>query len=89
MDMLVPLSYVALSDLWTYFTKPDRFRRFPELNQATNLNKKKDTLERKVHGSTQNFEHLAVKMRDHFGLKQDCVPNVVVKNISTAQLICI
>jgi hypothetical protein len=39
-DMLVSPSDVAVSDLWTYLTKPDLFI-FPEFNQVTNLNKKK------------------------------------------------
>ena len=61
-DMLVSPSDVAVSDLWTYLTKPDLFILFPEFNQVANLNKKKDTIERKGHGSTQNFKYPSIEM---------------------------
>jgi hypothetical protein len=86
--MWAPPSDVALSDLWTYLTKPDHFRRFPELNQATNLNKKRDASEK----STSKHSELRTafyRHAEHFALGQDYVSNVVVKKFSTAQLISI
>jgi hypothetical protein len=87
--MWAPPSDVALSDLWTYLKKPDHFKRFPEFNQAMNLNKKKRHAWEKSTSKHSELLTAFYREADHFGLGQGYVPDVVVEKFSTAQLISI